>query len=303
MPVVRLFTVLATAFTLAGCHVDITQQIETAPHSAVVTFIESVDDEAWSNIGAFGGDDPFGIAAAKQEGWTVETSAGNSLHTVTFKKAMPLSSILHTLRSLTNRAEALGSPGGFQLSPWHLIGTPIALSSGAPQKTSIPALLRPALAAREREGRAPYAFSLANAYVNAAAVDSIISVHLAVGDGGPATGPAAASGKWQHWDLHYDSSIGIRLADIGSAQPLAIVVGKPYTLTPILALWQNVGAYGVFDYEHSSPPLCHTEPKYHKAWMFGVGVYSNGAQIPLALLDQVIAAAGLWLTDHPVKCP
>jgi hypothetical protein len=71
----------------------------------------------------------------------------------------------------------------------------------------------------------------------------------------------------------------------------------------VLAFWQEVGEYGVFDYEHMSPPLCKDEPRYHKAWMFVVGVYANGADISQKLLDNVRILADAWLKSNPVKCP
>jgi hypothetical protein len=112
-------------------------------------------------------------------------------------------------------------------------------------------------------------------------------------------------------DVELRDATGVHQTELNFAEPtklsspvaLALHAGQPWPLAPILAFWRNVGPYGVFDFEHHSPPLCSAEPKYHKAWMFGVGVYANGARIPQQLMKSAATLAENWLAQHQVRCP
>ncbi|MEO7201791.1 MAG: hypothetical protein ABI431_03685 [Candidatus Tumulicola sp.] len=83
---------------------------------------------------------------------------------------------------------------------------------------------------------------------------------------------------------------------------LRIYAGHLWRLSSILATWQAVGDYGLFDYEHSAPPLCSAQPQYRKSRMFGAGVYAEGARIPPDLMRNAFTLADEWLSAHPVQC-
>jgi hypothetical protein len=171
--------------------------------------------------------------------------------------------------------------------PTAFIGFPITASSSSDVSVSIPALLEPS-EADGTIGRADPAFQLANARVNAAAVNSVVRLFIELRDG---TG------------FHRVRADFAKATPLSPASGLTLYVGKPWLVSPIMAFWRSVGPYGVFDYEHYARPLCSDDPKYRQAWIFGAGVYANGAHIPPQLMTNALTLAESWLAKNPVKCP
>lgn len=284
----RPFLCLTALIMLCGCRLDVTQTIDVASKGReLVTYRETFDDEAFSVTTQLGGPSAFAFDAAKQDGWGVRASSGPNEHTFIFERAFSVEDAQAQLARPAHDSAAAAPNDAFLLGPTAFIGMPITSSTSNEQSASIPALLRPSETLIKGGGADP-AFKLANARVNAADVDSVVRVHVELRD---ETGLR-----------HIDPSFGEATA-ISPSSKIRLHVGPLWPLSRILAFWRYVGPYGVFDYERHSPPLCSSDPKYHKAWMFGVGVYVNGAHIPEQLMGAAGTLAQNWLARHPVKCP
>jgi hypothetical protein len=284
----RLFCA-AILFVVSGCRLDVTQTIDlTAEPREIVTYSETFDDEAFQATTQLGGTSAFGFDAAKEDGWDVQSSSGPDSHTFTFKRSFSRKDAEAGLARFARDSAAATPEDAFLIGPTAFIGLPITAATPTESSLSLPALLRPAETVTTKGGRKDPAFQLADARVNAAAVNSVVHVYVELHD---ATG------------VH---RIGADFAEATALSPpagLALRVGHPWPVSQVLAFWRNVGPYGVFDYEHRSPPLCSADPSYRKAWMFGVGVYANGAHIPEQLMATAGSLAESWLAQHPVKCP
>jgi hypothetical protein len=283
----RHFICIVALLVLSGCRLDVTQTIDaTMKDREVITYTETFDDEAFRVTAQIGGASAFGFDAAKEDGWDVQGSSGPNTHTFVFKRSFSGHDAEADLTRLANDS-ALATPAdAFFIGPTAFVGLPITASATNNRIGSLPALLpRKTLT---KNGRQDSAFQIANARVNAAAVNSVVHVHIELHDG---TGvhrfePSFAAAT----PLSPSSSAGLR-------------VGHQWPVSRILAFWRGVGAYGVFDYEHHAPPMCSADPKYRKSWMFGVGVYASGARIPQKLMSNAVTLADEWFTRHPVKCP
>ena len=276
---------------LSGCRLDVTQTIDvTTPGREVITYSETFDDEAFAATTQLGGPSAFGFDAAKQDGWDVSASSGPNRHTFIFRRSFSNNDDIGSqLTRLAYDSAAATPQDAFLLAPTAFIGVPITISTATatPASTLIPALLRPAETV-SKDGRNDPAFQLANARVNATVVDSVTHVHLEIRD---------AAG------VHRIEPSFAEATELSTSPIVGLHVGNPWSLSPPLAFWRAVGTYGVFDFEHYSPPLCKAEPKYHKSWMFGIGVYANGAKIPEKLFGKTGTLAADWMKKHPVKCP
>lgn len=278
---------ICAVLAASGCRLDVTQAIDaTVKGRETVTYTETFDDEAFRATTELGGASAFAFDAAKSDGWDVRSSSGPNRHTFVFERAFSRETTESGLTRLASDSTAATPADAFLLGPTAFIGFPITASSSNKSAVSIPALLRPAETLKN--GRKNAAFQLANARVNAAAVDSVVHVRIEIRD---ATGTHEIEPEFaEEKALSASSGFGLQ-------------VGPPWPVSRILAFWRDVGPYGVFDYEHYSPPLCSPAPKYRKSWMFGVGVYANGAGIPQPLMDSAGTLAENWLAKHPVKCP
>jgi hypothetical protein len=263
----RLFCISAL-FATAGCRVDITQRIDvTAKDRETVSYEEEFDREAFQVATQLGGPSAFGADTAMKDGWQVaESRLAGGRYAIIFKRTSSRQDAEAELTRLARDTAAAAPADAFFLGPTAFIGLPITASASSDANVSIPALLRPSETAG-KIGRADPAFQLANARVNAAAVNSVVRVFIELRDG---TGFHRVQG---------DFAEGVPLSP---ASGLTLHVGKPWLVSPIMAFWRSVGPYGVFDYEHYARPLCSDDPKYHQAWLFGAGVYANGARIPPA---------------------
>jgi hypothetical protein len=283
----NLFCVSAL-FVLSACRLDVTQAIDvTAPGREVITYKETFDDEAFSITRQLGGASAFGFDAAKEDGWDVRGSSGPNEHTFVFERSFSGQDVEAQLTRLAHDSAVSTPDEAFHLGPTAFIGLPITASTPSENPASIPALLRPSEPVTNG-GRKDQAFQRANARVNAAAVNSVVHVHIELRD---------STGAHR---IEPDFSEATAFSPPSGA---TLHVGHAWPISSILALWRNVGPYGLFDYEHNSPPLCNTEPKYHKAWMFGIGVYASGARLPEQLVNSAMTLAESWLEQHPVKCP
>jgi hypothetical protein len=273
---------------LSACRLDVTQTIDvTQQGREVITYRETFDDEAFSATTQLGGAAAFGFDAAKQDGWNVSGSSGPNEHTFLFERTFAGQDVEADLTQLAGDSAAATPGDAFFLGPTAFIGLPITASATNPEAVLIPALLRPSETVT-KAGRDDPAFQLANARVNAAAVNTVVHVLIELHD---ATGihriePGFAA------DTTFSPSSGATLQ-----------VGRPWKISSLLAFWRAVGPYGVFDYVHHAPPLCKADPEYRKAWMFGVRVYANGARMPEQLMTSAGTLAEDWLAKHPVKCP
>jgi hypothetical protein len=282
----RFFGILA-AVALGGCNLNVTQTIDaTSPDRETITYRETFDDEAYTHAKDLGAPAAFGLTSAKAVGWTVTQTDAPDKHVLTFSKSMVPDRAPAELTKLNAEATAGAvQSGGFLLGPTAFIGLPLvrAGASGA-ILDSIPALLRPSEAVAAMKQTNP-AFQVANARVNAAAVNSIVTVAVIVRD---------ADG---------DHRLPLDFAQAATVpNALRLYAGDPWRLSGILATWQSVGDYGLFDYEHSSPPLCGAQPQYRKARMFGAGVTAEGARMPSDLMQNAFTLADEWLSAHPVQC-
>lgn len=259
----------------------------TSAARETVTYSETFDDEAFSATTHLGGPNAFSFDTAKQDGWDVRASSGPNAHTFVFERSFAVQAAQVELTRLAHDSAAATPPDAFLLAPTAFVGIPIAASTPNQRSVSIPALLRPSETLAMVKGSDP-TFRLASAHVNAAVVDSVVRVHIQLRD---------AEGFHR-----IDPSFADATA-ISPASKVSLGVGQPWPLSRVLAFWRNVGPYGIFDYEHHAPPLCSADPKYRKAWMFGVGVYAQGAGIPEQLMDSAGTLAENWLSQHPVKCP
>lgn len=284
----RRFFCISALVVLSGCRLDVTQTIDlTTAGREVITYRETFDDEAFAATTQLGGASAFGFDAAKKDGWDVRGSSGSNEHTFLFQRSFSNKDAESQLTRLAFDSASTTPPDAFLLGPTAFIGVPITASTATPKSASIPALLRPSETVT-KDGRKDPAFQLANARVNAAAVDSVVHVHIEIRD---------AAG------VHRIEPKFAEATELPRSPVTALRVGNPWPLSPLLAFWREVGTYGVFDFEHHSPPLCKAEPKYHKSWMYGVGVYAGGAKIPEQLLDNAGTLAEDWQAKHPVKCP
>lgn len=284
----RSFLCLSALAMLCGCRLDVTQTIDvTSRGRELITYKETFDDDAFGVTTRIGGPSAFAFNAAKQDGWNVRGSIGPNEHTFIFERSFSVEDVQAQLARLAHDSTAATPNDAFFLGPTAFIGLPITASTSHGQGVSIPALLRPSEAVTN-DGRADRAFQLANAHVNAAAVDSVVHVHVELRDD---TG-------LRRVDPSFAESTAV-----STSSKISLQFGQPWPLSRILAFWRYVGPYGVFDYEHHSPPLCSANPNYRKAWMFGVGVYANGAHIPEQLMGSAGTLAENWLAQHPVKCP
>ena len=284
----RQFICIVALLVLSGCRLDVTQTIDvTTKGREVITYSETFDDEAFGVTTQIGGASAFGFDAAKQDGWDVRGSSGPNEHTFVFKRSFLSQDVEPDLTRLANES-ALATPNdAFFIGPTAFVGLPIAASTADDKIVSVPALLRPG-ETLTKNGRQDSVFQLANARVNAAVVDSVVHVHIELRD---ATG------------IHRVEPGFAEARAFSPSSSATLHVGHQWPISRILSFWREVGPYGVFDYEHHSPPLCSAEPKYHKSWMFGVGVYANGARIPEQLMASAATLAEEWLARHPVKCP
>ncbi len=284
----RQIVSITALLVLSGCRLDVTQTIDVRTKGQeVITYTETFDNEAFNVTPQIGGASAFGFDAAKQDGWDVHGSSGPNEHTFVFKRSFSSQDVEPDLTRLANES-ALATPNdAFFIGPTAFVGLPITASTANDKAALVPALLRP----REtltKNGRQDSAFQLANARVNAAAVDSVVHVHVELRD---ATG------------VHRVDPSFAETTVLSPSPAARLHVGHQWPISRVLAFWREVGPYGVFDYEHHSPPLCSVDPKYHKSWMFGVGVYATGARIPEQLMSSAATLAEEWLARHPVKCP
>jgi hypothetical protein len=284
----RQFICIVALLVLSGCRLDVTQTIDlTTKGREVITYTENFDDEAFAATTQIGGASAFGFDAAENDGWDVHGSSGPNEHTFVFKRSFSKQDIEPDLTHLAYESTRATPPDAFFIGPTAFVGLPISASSPNDKPGSIPALLRPRETLTEH-GRTNSAFQLANALLNAAAVDTIVHVHVELHD---------ATGVHRVKPSFATPTVLLPLTGAG------LHVGRQWPIANILAFWRGVGPYGVFDYEHNAPPLCSAQTKYHKAWMFGVGVYANGARIPERLMTSAVTLAEEWLARHPVKCP
>ncbi len=283
----RLFCISAL-LVASGCQLDITQTIDvTSKTRETITYNEAFDNEAFQIVTQLGGPAAFGIDAATKDGWDVHESSGPNNHTFVFEQSFPREDAEAGLTRLAHDSAAATPDDEFLMGPTAFIGIPITASARSESTVSLPALLRPSETVT-KNGRKDPAFQLANARVNAAAVNSVVHVHVEFRD---TTG------------VHRIESDFAEATTFSPSSGFTLHVGHSWPVSRLLAFWRNVGPYGVFDYEHYSPPLCSAEPKYRKAWMFGVGVYANGANIPQQLMSSAGTLAESWLAQHPVRCP
>jgi hypothetical protein len=283
----RLLCILAV-LTLPACRLDVTQTIDvTAKGHEIITYSETFDDDALRVATQLGGPSAFGFDAAKQDGWDVRGSSAPNKHTFAFRHSFSGDGAEAALTRLAHDSTAATPDDAFLIGPTAFVGLPITGAAPTASSLSVPALLRPSETVGSN-GRKDPAFQLANARVNAAAVNSVVHVRIELRD-----------------------ALGVHQVAPDFAEPTALSpssgftvhVGHLWPLSRILAFWRSVGPYGVFDYEHYSPPLCSAQATYRKAWMFGVGVYANGANIPKQLMTSAGTLAQRWLAAHPVKCP
>jgi hypothetical protein len=282
----RLFCILA-ALVVSGCNLDVTQTIDaTSADRETITYQETFDDEAYSHSGDLGAPAAFGLASAKADGWTIAQTDAPDKHILTFTKSMAPNDAPAQLTKLATDARIEASKGGgFLLGPTAFIGLPLVRAgANGPILRSVPALLRPSDSIPLTKKPDP-AFQLANAHVNAAAVNTVITVAVVVRD---------AAGEHR---LPLDFAHAVTVPN-----NLRLYAGHLWKLSSILATWQAVGDYGLFDYEHSAPPLCSAQPKYRKSRMFGAGVYAEGAQMPPDLMRNAYTLADEWLSAHAVQC-
>ncbi|HTX58883.1 MAG TPA: hypothetical protein VMH02_04330 [Verrucomicrobiae bacterium] len=274
---------------LTACRLDVTQTIDVAAKGReVITYRETLDDEAFSVASQLGGPAAFAFDAAKEDGWSVRGSSGPNEHTFIFERSFSGENVAAQLTLLArDSASATAQGGAFPLGPTAFIGLPITPAISETRSASLPALLRPseAVTNHARKGRA---FQLANARVNAAAVDSVVHVHVELRD---------AAG------VHRIDPTFAESTAMSPSAALALHAGRPWPVSPLLAFWRYVGDYGVFDFVHNAAPLCSAEPNQRKSRMFGVGVYASGAEIPRGLTLTAVTLAEAWLARHPVKCP
>ena len=279
---------MAALFALSACKLDVMQTIDVSEKGReVITYRETFDDEAFRATAQLGGPSAFGFDAAKADGWDVRGSSGPNQHTFIFEHSFSVADAGAELTRLANDSTEATPDDAFLLGPTAFVGVPITAADTNGQIVSIPALLRPS-ETLTKDGRDDTAFQLANARVNAAVVDSVVHVHIELRDSA---------------GLH---RIEPSFSDATTFSPLrgaALHVGPVWPMSRVLGFWRNVGPYGVFDYEHHSPPLCSADPQYHKAWMFGVGVFAQAAHMPGSLMDASGTLAQQWLTMHPVRCP
>jgi hypothetical protein len=272
---------------LSGCNLDVTQTIDaTSPDRETITYQETFDDEAYSHATDLGAPAAFGLTSAKADGWNVTQTDATDKHVLTFTKSMNPNDAPAQLTTLNTDATAEAAKGGaFLIGPTAFVGLPLVRAGvNGPILRSVPALLRPSASIPVTKKPDP-AFQLANARVNAAAVNSVVTVAVIVRD---------ASGE-HRMPLDFAHAVTVPTA-------LRLYSGHPWRLSNILATWQSVGDYGLFDYEHSAPPLCSAQPEYRKSRMFGAGVYAEGAQIPPDLMRNAYTLADEWLSAHPVQC-
>ncbi len=284
----RHFMTILALLILSACRLDVTQTIDaTAKGRRVITYTETFDDGAFAAATRLGGPFAFGVDAARQDGWKVHRSSGPDAHTFVFQRSFPTKDVELQLTRLA-RDSAVGTPpNAFLLGPTAFIGVPITVVTGSTHSVSIPALLRPS-EAPAKGARGDATFQRANARINAAAVDSVVHVRIILRD---ATGVRTIEPRFADGTVFSPSSTS------------TLHVGQPWPIARILAFWRNVGPYGRFDYEHYAPPLCSDQLQYRKAWMFGIGVYADGARIPRHLMRTALTLAATWLAQHPVKCP
>ena len=167
------------------------------------------------------------------------------------------------------------------------IGFPITASSSSDASVSIPALLEQS-EADGTIGRADPAFQLANARVNAAAVNSVVRLFIELRDG---------------TRFHRVRADFAKATPLSPASGLTLYVGKPWLVSPIMAFWRSVGPYGVFDYEHYARPLCSDDPKYRQAWIFGAGVPCERSPHLAATHDECSNARRELACKKPCKVP
>jgi hypothetical protein len=273
---------------LTACRVDVTQTIDlTTQGRAVVSYAETFDDEAFSATGRLGGASAFGFDAAKADGWDVRRSSGPNQHTFVFQRSFSGENLDYELTRLAHDSAVATPNDAFPLGPTAFIGIPITIAATGKASASIPPLLRPSETVPNK-GRKDPTFQLANARVNAAVVNSIVHIRIELKD---ETGIHRVEPNFSSSTLLTRSSSG------------GLRIGEAWPLSPLLAFWRNVGPYGVFDYQHNSAPLCTSDPKYHKAWIFGIGVYADGANMPEELMGSAVTLAESWLSQHPVQCP
>lgn len=288
MKMMRRLLCISALVALSGCRLDVTQTIDvTAAGREVVTYRETLDDEAFSATARLAGPYAFGFDAAKEDGWDVRTSSGPNEHTFLFTRSLTRHDAESQLTRLAYDSARTTPQDAFLVGPTAIIGVPITVSEASAKSASIPALLRP-FETVTKDGRKDPAFQLANAHINATAVDAIVHVSIETRD---ATG------------VHRIEPTFAENTVLSPSFASTLHVGSPWPLSRLLAFWREVGTYGVFDFEHYSPPLCKADPKYHKSWMFGVGVYAEGARIPQELMNNALGAAEAWLAEHPVRCP
>ncbi len=250
----------------------------------VITYRETFDDKAFNATTQLGAVSAFAFDAGKQDGWDVRGSSGPNERTFTFERSFSGENVQAGLTRLAYDNAAATGDDAFPLGPTGFIGVAITAATSNQKITSIPQLLRPS-DSLTKNGRTVSAFQLANARVNAAAVDAVVHVHIELLD-----------------------SAGVHRIDPSFAKatlfsPTALRIGPAWPISPILAFWREVGEYGVFDFEHHAPPLCSADRRNHKSWMFGVGVYAAGARMPQDLMDSAQSLAEDWLAKHPIKCP
>lgn len=159
----------------SGCRLDVTQTIDvTAKAGEVITYTETFDDEAFRVATQLGGPTPFGLDTAKEDGWAVHESNGPNRHTFVFGRTFAGED---PAASITRLALDSAAANPILMGPTAFIGIPITASIRGEKGASIPALLRPAEAVA-KNGRKDPKFQLANARVNAAAVDSVVHVRV-----------------------------------------------------------------------------------------------------------------------------
>jgi hypothetical protein len=284
----RGFICIVALFALSACRVDVTQTIDTsAKGREVITYRETFDDEAFDATTQLGGASAFGFDAAKEDGWDVRGSSGLNEHTFVYQRSFSGQDVEGGINRLAYNIATDVGDDAFPLGPTAFIGLPITASVQNEKVTSIPPLLRVSDILKEH-GRKDRDFQIANARVNAAAVDSVVHIHIEVRD---STG------------VHRIDPSFATATMLSPSTAVSIHLGPVWPISPLLAFWRSVGSYGVFDFEHASPPLCSTNTKYHKSRMFSIGVYAAGARIPEHLMDSAETLAADWLAKHPVKCP
>lgn len=282
----RYFCILA-AFVISGCNLDVTQTIDaTSADRETISYQETFDDEAYSHTADLGAPAAFGLASAKSDGWTAAQTDVADKHVLTFTKSIAPNDAPAELTKLNADATVEASKGGgFLLGPTAFIGLPLVRAgANGPILRSVPALLRPSEFIPVTKKPDP-AFQLANARVNAAAVNTVVTIAVVVRD---------PSGEYR---LPLDFARAVTVPN-----NLRLYSGHLWKLSSILGSWQAVGDYGLFDYEHSAPPLCSAQPQYRKSRMFGAGVYAQGAQMPPDLMRNAYTLADEWLSAHPVQC-